>query len=213
MGKDYIIKKKGVLKKYIPGSIPANDTLRLPEDVHTIASWCFQPEEQAFSPEVYEHVRKIIIPSNIKKIEPAAFSDLDSLEEIVLEDEGTLYKTIDGVLYTADEQTLLCWPPAKKPDDSDDGIITISENVKCLEEIAFCHNAAAKVVLPEKLECIVEHNFVFCSVKQVIVPESVKKIGEECFAYSGDITVIVHKGSYAEKYCIENGIQYEAVDS
>ena len=38
-----VINENGVLKLFIPFSPPADDTLRLPDDVHTLGKNCFEP--------------------------------------------------------------------------------------------------------------------------------------------------------------------------
>ncbi|MDR2504953.1 MAG: leucine-rich repeat protein [Oscillospiraceae bacterium] len=67
------------------------------------------------------------------------------------------------------------------------------------------------VVLPDGLETIGDYAFYNCNLlKSIYVPESVVKIGTAALTTWNDELVIYGKpGSYAEKYCKENGIKFE----
>lgn len=46
-----------------------------------------------------------------------------------------------------------------------------------------------------------------------VISMSVTDIGEEAFAYCPLLNVIVNRGSYAERYCRENGVNHLYPDS
>ena len=80
--------ENGVLKKYIPGLFC--DEITVPENVHTIAAYCFSPWQPETLPigedlnhwDEYFTLKTIHIPKNIKHIEPLAFADVTNLKKI-----------------------------------------------------------------------------------------------------------------------------------
>ena len=49
-------------------------------------------------------------------------------------------------------------------------------------------------------------------LEKILIPASVTKIGEDAFKNCEKLTIFAPKGSYAETYARENGIQFLPVD-
>ena len=93
------------------------------------------------------------IPSGVRKIGYAhTFYDFatDDFTEFKVADGNTAYKTIDGVLYSADGKEMLA-VPRNKP--FEDGIFEIAEGVDFLGELSFSRNYNIHtVILPDSYE-------------------------------------------------------------
>ena len=49
----------------------------------------------------------------------------------------------------------------------------------------------------------------------LLLPKTLKQIGRKaffCYTWEKQVKLLVYKGSYAERYAKENGIEYEIVD-
>lgn len=70
----------------------------------------------------------------------------------------------------------------------------------------------ARVALPETLEEIGESCFEFCgALEEIRIPESVTSIGRFAFFGCESLKAVRGaKGSFAEAYCLENGLPFEA---
>ena len=64
-------------------------------------------------------------------------------------------------------------------------------------------------MIPGGVTSIGANAFADCSqLEEVVIPASVTEIAENAFANDPLLTVTVTRGSYAEQYCIENGLTY-----
>ncbi len=85
------------------------------------------------------------LPETLTEIDPLAFADSD----VKLKADGN-YKIIDGVLYTADGKTLVCYPKQLEAEN-----YTIPDGVETISEMAFASNGNIKSVnIPESLVSI-----------------------------------------------------------
>lgn len=66
------------------------------------------------------------------------------------------------------------------------------------------------ILLPEGLEKIGDRTFLGCRKEFISVPDSVTEIG--CYAFIENQSIHCEKGSYAEKYAIENEVPYKIVE-
>lgn len=81
------------------------------------------------------------------------------------------------------------------------------------EILEFRGNDLKSVILPESVTSIGEGAFGYCtSLTEVYIPEGVKEISENAFYASQNVTAIVARGSYAEKYCSINGVKFKYKD-
>lgn len=127
---------------------------------------------------------------NLSAISFAAFSGCSSLEKVIIPD------TVNSIGENAFVDCVSL---------SD---LTLSDSLINIPEYAFYNCALGSVELPQNLQkigkCAFYNNI---NLKSVFIPESVTSIGSDAFApmsESGDIDIVVYKGSYAEEYGIEN---------
>ena len=89
----------------------------------------------------------LTLPDTLTDIEPLAFANSD----IKLEANGK-YKTVDGVLFTDDEKTLVYYPKYLQ-----DEVYTIPEGVESISDMAFASNGSIKCInIPVSLADISE---------------------------------------------------------
>ena len=69
------------------------------------------------------------------------------------------------------------------------------------------------VTIPDGVTAIHEMTFSTCIyLKSIVIPDSVTSIGSHAFSDCRNVTLTVGRDSYAEQYCIENGIDYTCPD-
>ena len=129
-----------------------------------------------------------------------------------LESRVSRYKTVDGILYSADKKTLILCPAGKT------GEVTIPDGVERIRKQAFFGSKISKVVFPDSLvrlqneafygcENLKEidfgngieqiggaenkHIFSGCPVEKLIFPPQVKEIGISAFYSCGELKEII----------------------
>ncbi len=125
---------------------------------------------------------EIDLPGSLTGIGDGAFLACDNLTEIRVSSRNPVFRAIDGVLFSKDGTQLILYPPGL-----DASPYTVPEGVTSIGEAAFA-------------ECE--------NLKRVILPEGLKSIGEDAFADCEKLTLTVPAGSFAEEYCIANGLNY-----
>ena len=91
--------------------------------------------------------KTITLPENVKTIEPGAFWGANYLEEIKVSEKNKYFVSKDGVLFSKDYKTLICYPEEKKTEN-----YKIPETVTEIKPMAFALNFyIQKVHLPEGL--------------------------------------------------------------
>ncbi len=148
-------------------------------------------------------IKKVIIPAGITKIEFGAFMDKYTIKEFVVDSANTSYKAVDGVLYSYNEKTLVCYPAAKEGAEYTvlDTVTNIGgavfDGAKNLEIITFPENytknyiyaytfrnctSLKQIVLPKVTTRILREAFANCSsLKSINIPANVKEIGDNAF--------------------------------
>lgn len=177
------------------------------------------------------YATEVTIPSTVTYIEPYAFSDIEKLENIYIDDNNTVYKDVDGVVYSKDGKTLEIFPNGKsgnytvEPTAEKIGdyafyyskklsSVKIPEGVKTIGEGAFgdCSKLES-LELPESLESISCFAFYNTgSLKEITIPASVTEIDENAF---NDSSIIIkgYKGSYAQSFAESKNYTFEELSS
>ena len=116
------------------------------------------------------------IPTTVQDISEKVFSSYDSLESI--ECDSDYFKSIDGVLFTADYKTLVRYPPKKI-----DANYVIPDSVVNIGSYAFRNcEFLEHIILPDSLINIGESAFSRCkSLQDIILPDSITKICRDTF--------------------------------
>ena len=128
----------------------------------------------------------ILIPSSVSSIHIKAFSGCTGLTEIEVDSGNTTYSSVDGVLSSCDQTTLILCPEGKA------GNFGIPEGVICIESQAFynCHNLSS-VTIPNSVTSIRSLAFGKCSgLTSVTISESVNFIGDMAFYECSSLTSI-----------------------
>jgi|GEM_PF-872324 len=188
-------------------------TMNLPEGLETLGleslGWCTK-------------MITVNIPSTLTDIGENTFNSCSALEFINVASGSSTYRSIDGVLFTADGTKLIKYPRNKGGASYD-----VPYGVKIIGEYAFFKNDITGVNLPIGLEEIETDGFgyswltsidlpstltklgpgafEFTSISSVTIPGGVKEIGSSCFANTSlnDVTIsegVEKIGSYAFKY-------------
>lgn len=78
-----------------------------------------------------------------------------------------------------------------------------------IEEGAFQGMASTFAVIPDQVTAVGAYAFADCPyLMEVVIPSGVTQIGENAFANDPLLTITVPPGSYAEQYCVQNGLKY-----
>lgn len=157
---------------------------------------------------------RITIPSTVTSIQTGFFKNCPELKTIEVAAENQNYKSIDGVLFSADGKTLLAYPLGKENTSyvMPDGVENVAEysfycdtfyfsskleniiippGVKTIGEWAFYGVNLNTLVLPSGLLSIGEYAF-GCNqlVENIIIPASVTSIGEGAFCWCNELEAI-----------------------
>ena len=116
--------------------------IEIPANVHLIVSGALKLTQAA----------TIVIGDEVEEIEEGAFDDLRNVKEFIVRAGNRSYRSVGGVLYTNDMQTLIFYPPQKKEET-----FIVPSSVTAIE-----HNAFSGVEY----------------LKNLFIPDSVKRIAE-----------------------------------
>ncbi len=89
--------------------------------------------------------------------------------------------------------------------------ITLPDSITSIGDSAFymCIGLT-EITLPDSVTSIGDSAFFMCSLTEITLPDSVTSIGDSAFSFCNKLTTItVTEGSYAEQYCIDNGLPYQ----
>lgn len=144
----------------------------------------------------YPYLKKVTLPETMSEI---VITGCPLLETIVVDEENSLFSSVDGVLYDKQGKELLHYPRSKKDTEFviPDGVeiikksalasskwlesVVIPPTVRELEEAAFAHSSVRNVKFSEGLEKIRRVAFVGCQIGTLELPESLKILGDEAF--------------------------------
>lgn len=152
-------------------------TLDIPEGVTTIGDQAFRTSSG---------LKHVYLPSTLTTLgssAPAVFSDAnnatlsgtDELLSITVEAGNPVYSSKNGLLYTADGETLLYCPSGIT------GTVTVADGAKIIGKSAFQRSRADHVVLPYTLLTIEPNAFKSSGFISVEIPDSVTSIGSYAF--------------------------------
>ncbi len=152
-------------------------TLDIPEGVTTIGDQAFRASGG---------LKRVYLPSTLTEFgssAPAVFSNVnsanlsgtDELLSITVEDGNPVYSSKNGLLYTADGETLLFCPSGIT------GTVTVADGTKSIGSSAFQRSKADHVVLPDTLLTIGSGSFKSSGFTSVEIPDSVTSIGYYAF--------------------------------
>ena len=174
----------------------------IPETVTTIGDCAFW---------VCDGLTEITLPDSVKELTHTPFFACEQLREINVSPDHPVLSSIDGVLFTREDKTLICYPCGKE-----DTYYEVPEGICAIGYGAFCYcNLLTEIVVPDSVTEIGEAAFAemrgpvtvdlgdgiteiskdafkFSGVTKVILPKKLKVIGEDAFSDSAisDITFL-----------------------
>ncbi len=134
----------------------------------------------------------VIIPSSVKEIGHAAFDDCDGMLSIMVDDDNTAYKSVDGNLYTKDGTVLVQYAIGKTDAD-----FVIPRGVTKIGDCAFAYCRSLKnVTIPDTVQTIGYASFWRCSgIETIKIPDSVTVIDIQAFFGCRKLTNVILSGS------------------
>ena len=156
--------------------------------------------------------KKVIIEDKKINYDDALLYNFCSRDIEELESRVPRYKTVDGILYSADMKTLIICPTGKT------GTVVIPDGVTRIRKSAFSRSKISKVIFPDSMislqneafygcEYLAEidfghgieqiggngnqHIFSGCSMKKLVFPPQVKEIGINAFFSCGELKEVI----------------------
>ena len=123
-------------------------------------------------------LKSITLPSSLESIGNVTFCECYSLESITVDDGNQTFKSIDGVLYSKDGKTLICYPANKQGTcyTIPDGVTIIGRT-----SFAFCINLNT-VIIPYGVTTVDGAAFANSRLERVAIPDSVVSIKADAFS-------------------------------
>lgn len=191
-GKAYISRYTGTAEKVIiPDTIEGNQITTIDMKIVTdtsVKELTLPSGTEIISGSIKSDKLEILnIPSSVIQIDNI-FRYAAGLKEINA-DTGK-FKSIDGVLYSADGKTLICYPMGRSEQS-----FSIPAGVETVGNSSFYGAAVTEVILPEGLSTIEYSGFACCgNLKKLVIPQSLKTIGVSAFEKSGISEISLPEG-------------------
>ena len=132
----------------------------------SVADGTVRIEKEAFGS---SGVTSVNIPASVTEIEAGAFFHVR--ESVMLDEENTSYRLIDGSLYTADGKTLLAFFPADPYAEEPQTECTVPDGVETIAAYAFAESSLTTVILPSSLKKIDAYAFADTNLENMVIPE------------------------------------------
>lgn len=149
------------------------ETISLPTSLETIETYAFSG---------CSSLESIDIPRNVSAIESHAFGYCYALESINVDASNTAFCSASGVLFTKDQETLLCYPAGKT-----DEAYTVPASVITIATNAFAGTNVKNVVLPEGIQAIKYYAFGDSAIESINFPDSLVELGGQMFTNCGGL--------------------------
>ncbi len=112
-----------------------------------------------------------------------SFIESNAIEFFSVDEENPAYCSVDGVLYTKDMKTLVCYPPAKAGDT-----YIVPDGVERIENYAFRYSKLKKITLPDSVKTLGEGAFCFNAyLEEINLPDGLTEIPGACFMYTASL--------------------------
>ncbi len=154
-------------------------------------------------------LESVSIPDSLTSIGSGIFADCDSLTSVNISPDHPVYEVRDHLFIDKNLKMIVSASAAIS------GKYEVPAGIQSIGDSAFqgCRKLTG-VIIPEGVTHIGSSAFNACDqMKHITVPRSVYAIGSDAFSALDDEFVIRgYAGSYAQKYCEENGIRFEVID-
>ena len=159
---------------------------KLAGKTYTVPTTVTSIDGRAFESQAY--LTSVTIPASVTELTYRMFYGASSLAEINIDPANPAYCSADGVVYTADKDTLLVYPAGKTTK-----FYTLDFPVKTIDISAFTHATHLQTVaIPEGVTTIRQSAFYSCtSLREVSFPESITTIELAAFGQCESLESIV----------------------
>ena len=159
---------------------------KLAGKTYTVPTTVTSIDARAFESQAY--LTSVTIPASVTELTYRMFYGASSLAEINIDPANPAYCSADGVVYTADKDTLLVYPAGKTTK-----FYTLDFPVKTIDISAFTHATHLQTVaIPEGVTTIRQSAFYSCtSLREVSFPESITTIELAAFGQCESLESIV----------------------
>ena len=130
------------------------------------------------------NLKAIALPSSVKTVESGSFSSCYSLAAIETSTENPNFVSSDGILFSKDKKTLVCYPAGRKESG-----YAIQNSIATIGDYAFCGSHLKSVSIPSSVKKIGADAFWNCSLTSVVVPKSVAVIEANAFECCSSLLV------------------------
>ncbi len=138
-----------------------------------------------------DELTSLTLPNVFKKLDRASFSGCNSLACIDIDNDT--YKSVDGVVYTADMSELVLYPAAHGE------TYTIADGVRSIGEKAFVDSSIASITFPEGFERIEANAFDNCyALESFTLLDQISYIGDSAFTDCMSLESITFTGKRPE---------------
>lgn len=153
-----------------------------------------------------DRITSVTLPHSLAVMNDNPFINCPNLSEIILPEDHAVFEITGGMLMHRADERVVC------PVNGSEEIIIIPAEAKVIGNGAFYENKNVKQIrIHDHIIEIGDRAFAGCSsLAGIVIPASVEYIGE--YALDGVKHVVVFRDTYAEEYCIENGIAFEYFD-
>ena len=151
-------------------------SVRIPDTVTNIGKFAFAGCSQ---------LSEMMIPASVTSIGSGIFWSDISLKEIKVDSRNSSYKSIDGVLFSADGKVLVECPRGLT------GAFVVPEGTEEIQAAAFSGSEITEVTIPGSVRTIGNSAFQYSKLNKVTLNEGLVTIGECAFAstYTKSITI------------------------
>lgn len=102
-------------------------------------------------------IKTLELPASVTNVAVLSFTSLTDLSEITVREGNTKYESIDGILYSKEENRKLVFVPCAKTFEG--GVLRIAEGTKTLESASLYRNLnITKIVFPSTMTSPIQNN-------------------------------------------------------
>lgn len=120
---------------------------------------------------------EITIPASVEEFTCSAINDCRKITALSIEKGSANYKSIDGIVYSSDNKTVIACPRGKT------GVVTVADGVETIENNAFDNcDGLSNVNYPDSLTTIGQYAFYSCDgLTDIVLPDSLTTIKQSAF--------------------------------
>lgn len=141
------------------------------------------------------NIKTVTLPTSVSELDPytiapfagySAFTDCASLTAINVKSGNPTFKSVDGVVYSADDKTLAMYPSGKEMDP-----FIVPSTVEHIEQSAFLYTAKLKnITISEGVKDIGAYAFKNSGIKSASIPASVTSISDGVFVNCSNLKTV-----------------------